>query len=118
MNLKEIIRAALYESGGDPADEEAVMPHLRDYINEAYDRLLTADTGEHLCDRVMPLTADRAVPELPEHCHRALADYAASRLLRTGGPQKQSRAGYYETAFRRAEDELRGGDGRFCHLPK
>ena len=52
------------------------------------------------------LLADTDEPPIPQSSHGALADYAAWRVLGSGGTQAQSRAQFYLARFERARRTL------------
>lgn len=109
MNLLEIKRQAMFQTGNDAEDAADFHPHLTDYINEGYDRLLMAHKGVHAddetgCDRLLH---DKSVPCLPLWAHRALADYAAWMVQRSGSAQKQNRGLMLYRAFEETENRLR-----------
>lgn len=99
MTLAEIRNQVMFQTNNDAEDVGDYMPHLNDYINEGYDRLVSAWAKDHV-----PVVADRLEidvdePETPEWTHRALVDYATWLIYRNGNPQKQSRGMAYLNAF-------------------
>lgn len=132
MTLKEIRDAVLFETNNDADDLGDFEPHLTDYINEGYDRLVNAMGGGHVGvenDSFPPLRHEKARPETPEWTHRAIADWAAWLVYRSGSALKQSRGQLFKTAFeetlarvRAMSAEERGGaatakGSRFGPLP-
>lgn len=109
MNLLELKRQVMFQTGNDADDLGDFQPHLTDYLNEAYDRLLMAYMGVHADDdgEYPLLRHDKSEPELPAWSHRAMADYAAWLVYRNGSPQKQSRGYVFRKAFDEAESRLR-----------
>lgn len=101
MTLSQIKNEVMFQTNNDADDLGDFMPYLLDYINEGYDKLSYAWTGEHPEEL---LDADTDVPLLPEWTHRALADWATWLVYRNGNPQKQNR-GY---AFRQAFEDVLG----------
>ena len=121
MNLLDIKRQAMFHTGHDADDLGDFHPHLTDYINEGYDRLLMAFKGVHADDSgAYPrLVHDKGEPELPVWAHRALADYAAWMISRNGSLQKQNRGLVLRRAFEETENRLRmeRGAKRFQNIP-
>lgn len=109
MNLLELKRQVLFQTGSDADDLGDFQPHLTDYINEAYDRLLMAYKGVHADDdgEYPLLKHDKNQPELPLWAHRAMADFAAWMVYRNGSAQKQNRGFVFRKAFEEAESRLR-----------
>ena len=89
----------MFQTNNDADDLGDFLPYLMDYINEGYDRLAFAWTGEH-----PEGLGETDTPLLPEWTHHAIADWATWMVYRNGNPQKQNR-GY---AFRNAFDEVLG----------
>lgn len=122
MNLLELKRQVMFQTGNDADDLGDFHPHLTDYLNEGYDRLLVAHCGEHADDdgQYPRLAHDKSEPDLPAWAHRALADYAAWMVYRNGSAQKQSRGFVYRKAFDEAESRLRlqRGKGYIHHIPR
>ena len=100
MTLGEIKDQIMFQTNNDAEDVGDYLPHLVDYINEGYDRLMNAWNKTHIptmeFDR---LEIDPDEPELPEWTHRALADWATWLIYRNGNPQKQQRGMAYRNAF-------------------
>lgn len=118
MNLLELKQQVMFQTGNDAEDLGDFLPHLSDYLNEAYDRLLMACKGRHVDDEgeYPRLTHDKSQPELPQWAHRALADYATWMVYRNGSPQKQNRGYVFKKAFEEAQIRLRAnGGGRYIH---
>lgn len=130
MTLKELKDAVLFETNNDADDLGDFEPHLTDYLNEGYDRLVEAMGGGHVgpdSDRFPPLSHERSSPETPEWTHRAIADWAAWLVYRNGSAVKQSRGRMFQTAFEETLSRVRamsaeerdGGkrNNRFGRLP-
>ena len=121
MNLLDIKRQAMFQTGHDADDAGDFHPHLTDYINEGYDRLLMAAKGVHAEEggAYPRLVHDKSEPELPLWAHRALADYAAWMICRSGSAQKQSRGLVLRRAFEETENRLRTEKGvrQFVNIP-
>ncbi len=92
---------AMFQTGNDPQDYTEHEPGLWLYINEGYDKLLwayekhrvEAGTGHP------PMAAETDAPLLPDHAHRAIADYATYMLYRNGSPERQRRGAPYYQQF-------------------
>lgn len=98
MTLGEIKDQIMFQTNNDTDDIEDFMPHVVDYINDGYDRLVKVWTRSHVPHGEYPrLEADTDEPNLPEWTHRALCDWATWLVYRNGNPQKQQRGrAYYE----------------------
>lgn len=100
MTLGEIKDQVMFQTNNDADDVADFLPHLVDYINEGYDRLMVAWDKSHVpgvtYDR---LEVDPDEPELPEWTHRALVDWATWLIYRNGNPQKQQRGMAYRNSF-------------------
>lgn len=100
MTLKEIKDQVMFQTNNDAEDIEDYLPHVDDYINDGYDRLVSAWTKNHVPQEDYPrLTEDDDEPNLPEWLHRYLADWATWLVYRNGNPQKQQRGMAYRYAF-------------------
>lgn len=123
MNLLQLKERVMFQT--DHSAEEAAehLPHLRDYLNEGYDRLCMALYGKHVEEAgdFPPLSHDRSQPELPLWAHAPLADYACWMICRNGAPARQSRGlaflKAFEDALSRARMEAAQGR-RFRNLPR
>lgn len=102
MTLGEIKDQVMFQTNNDPEDADDYLPHLVDYINEGYDKLVDVWNRNHVpgvtYDR---LEIDPDEPELPEWTHRALADWATWLVYRNGNPQKQQRGYAFRESFER-----------------
>ena len=98
MTLAEIKNQIMFQTNNDAEDVEDYLPHLVDYINDGYDRLVKVWTKSHTPQEEYPrLNEDEDVPNIPEWTHRALCDWATWLVYRNGNPQKQQRGrAYYE----------------------
>ena len=100
MTLGEIKDQVMFQTNNDAEDVDDYLPHLVDYINEGYDRLMDTWNKTHIptgdYDR---LEVDPDEPSLPEWTHRALADWATWMIYRNGNPQKQQRGMVFRNAF-------------------
>ena len=113
MTLAQIQAQIMFQTNNDADDLGDYTPHIDDYINEAYDRIIIVWDHKHVpCTDYPALTTGTDVPNLPEWLHRYLVDWATWLIYRNGNPQKQSRGMAYRAAF---EDMLReiatGKDG-------
>ena len=111
MTLAEIKSRVMFQTNNDDEDVGDYLPHLVDYINDGYDRLVTAWAENHCGSEDWPWLEDPAdenddsgvdIPKTPEWTHRYLADWATWLIYRNGNPQKQQRG----MAFRYAFEEL------------
>ena len=103
MTFKEIKEQVMFQTNNDADDLPDFLPHLNDYINEGYDRVIKIWSKGHVPTGGFPeLKYDDDIPALPFWIHRALVDYATWMIYRNGNPQKQSRGQYYLKSF----DEL------------
>ena len=100
MTLGEIKDQVMFQTNNDAEDIDDYLPHVDDYINDGYDRLVSAWTKNHVPQEDYPrLTEDDDEPNLPEWLHRYLADWATWLVYRNGNPQKQQRGMAYRYAF-------------------
>lgn len=98
MTLAEIKNQIMFQTNNDEEDIDDYLPHVVDYINDGYDRLVKVWTKSHSPQGEFPwLVEDTDVPAVPEWTHRALCDWATWLMYRNGNPQKQQRGrAYYE----------------------
>lgn len=100
MTLGEIKDQIMFQTNNDQEDIEDYLPHVLDYINDGYDRLVNVWEKTHIPQEFYPkLVNDTDVPNLPEWTHRALCDWATWLVYRNGNPQKQNRGMAYYQAF-------------------
>ena len=113
MTLEEIKKQALFQTGADQEDQADWEPSLTAFINEGYDRLLYAFCRMHVHDDSMfqPLNHSRAMPELPQWSHAAIADYASWRLCMSGPAARQARGAAFRASFEEAQGRLRRESG-------
>ena len=113
MTLAEIKSRCMFQTNNDDEDVGDYLPHLVDYINDGYDRLVFAWAQTHCGSEDWPWLAEPEegeedsgvdVPKTPEWTHKYLADWATWLVYRNGNPQKQQRG----TAFRYAFEEMLG----------
>ena len=100
MTFSEIKDQVMFQTNNDADDIEDFLPHVDDYINDGYDRLVKAWSRNHIPQDDYPrLEEDDDEPQLPEWTHRALCDWATWLVYRNGNPQKQQRGLYFRSAF-------------------
>lgn len=100
MTFKEIKDQVMFQTNNDADDLEDYLPHVNDYVNEGYDRLIKAWAKNHVPVGEFPkLVYDEDIPAIPYWTHRALADYATWLVYRNGNPQKQQRGQYFLRGF-------------------
>lgn len=99
MTFQEIKDQIMFQTNNDADDIEDFLPHVDDYINDGYDRIVKVWTKSHIPHDGYPrLVNDDDVPLVPEWTHRALCDWATWLVYRNGNPQKQQRGrAYYES---------------------
>lgn len=99
MTVEELESRVIFQTNNDEDDLDDYLPYLCDYLNEAYDQLLFALSGEHLeADAYLKLDSD--TPELiPIWAHPALADFATWRIYRNSNPTKQQRGMQFLQSF-------------------
>ena len=110
MTLLDIKHQVMFQIGSDAEDLGDFQPHVTRYINEGYDRAAMAWAGQHVGGEegeLPPLGHDRAVPEVPDWLHAAIADWAAWLIYRNGNSSRQNRGYPFRSAaleaFRKAE---------------
>ena len=102
MTLGEIKYQVMFQTNNDEDDIGDFEPHLIDYINDGYDRLVKAWDKTHIrfnADTYPRLDEDTDAPETPEWTHRYLADWATWLVYRNGNPQKQQRGYAFRQSF-------------------
>lgn len=102
MTLGEIKYQVLFQTNNDPDDIGDYQPHIIDYINEGYDRLVNVWDKQHTEYAKVDyprLANDTDTPLTPEWTHRYLADWATWLIYRNGNPQKQQRGYSYRNSF-------------------
>lgn len=100
MTLAEIKAQIMFQTNNDEEDIEDYLPHVIDYINDGYDRLVKAWSKNHIpSGDFEKLMYESDEPALPEWTHRALCDWATWLIYRNGNPQKQQRGMAYRAAF-------------------
>ncbi len=100
MTLAEIKNQIMFQTNNDEEDVDDYLPHLVDYINDGYDRLVKVWTKSHTPQGEYPrLSEDTDEPNLPEWTHRGICDWATWLVYRNGNPQKQQRGMAYRNEF-------------------
>ena len=100
MKLSEIKDRVMFQTNNDADDLGDFEPHIGDYINDGYDRLVVVWAYNHVPSTDYPALAEDAdEPKTPEWTHRYLADWATWLIYRNGNPQKQSRGMAFREAF-------------------
>ena len=100
MTLSEIQNQIMFQTNNDEEDLGDYTPHINDYINEGYDRIVVVWDSQHVpSDDYPQLTNSTDTPNLPEWTHRFIADWATWLIYRNGNPQKQNRGMAYRSAF-------------------
>jgi hypothetical protein len=113
MTLGEIKNQIMFQTNNDEEDIEDYLPHVVDYINDGYDRILKVWTKSHHVadDTYDKLTYDSDEPELPEWLHRYICDWATWLVYRNGNPQKQQRGMAYYQSFMGILSQIAGEGG-------
>lgn len=112
MTFREIKDQIMFQTNNDADDIEDYLPHVDDYVNDGYDRLVKVWTKNHVPQEAYPrLAADEDVPNLPLWTHRALCDWATWLVYRNGNPQKQNRGLYFKQAFDEIVAQIAGEGG-------
>lgn len=112
MTLGEIKNLVMFQTNNDSEDIDDYLPALTDYINEAYDRLVTAWANQHVPSTDYPALEEEPndytgdpwtldVPKTPEWTHKHLADWATWLIYKNGNPQKQQRGYAFRESFER-----------------
>lgn len=113
MTLGEIKYHVMFQTNNDVDDIGDYTPHIIDYINEGYDRLIDVWDHQHIMHPDYPrLDDDTDEPKTPEWTHRYLADWATWLVYRNGNPQKQQRGYNYRTSFEQMLAKVADEGGR------
>jgi hypothetical protein len=103
----------MFQTNNDADDLGDFTPHIDDYINEGYDRIIMIWDNQHVPSETYPrLEKDNDVPNIPEWIHRYIADWATWLIYRNGNPQKQNRGMAYRYAFEEMLAKLSGSGGK------
>ena len=114
MTLKLIEEQVMFQTNNDADDLGDFTPHIVDYINEGYNRLVVVWDHQHVMtgsESYPPLSAETDVPNVPEWTHRFLADWATWLIYRNGNPQKQQRGYAFREAFEKMLATVAGQGG-------
>ena len=113
MTLSEIQEQVMFQSNNDADDLGDFTPHIDDYINEGYDRIVILWDKNHVPSTAYPkLAEDEDVPKLPDWMHRYIADWATWLIYRNGNPQKQNRGMAYRNSFYELLSKLSDAGGK------
>ena len=113
MTLMEIHDQVMFQTNNDSDDLGDYTPHIDDYINEGYDRIVGVWDSSHVPTEAYPkLESDEDEPNLPDWLHRYLADWATWLIYRNGNPQKQQRGMYFRQSFELMLSRLADGGGK------
>ena len=113
MTLAEIKNQIMFQTNNDEDDIDDFLPHLVDYINDGYARMVKVWTKSHAPQDEYPfLEEDDDEPNLPEWTHRYICDWATWLVYRNGNPQKQNRGMAYRASFEEALAKLSDEGGR------
>ena len=102
MTLGEIKERVMFQTNNDSDDLGDFEPHIADYINDGYDRLVNAWARDHVSttsENWPALSESTDEPRTPEWTHRFLADWATWLIYRNGNPQKQQRGYAFRESF-------------------
>ena len=113
MTLAEIKAQIMFQTNNDAEDIEDYLPHVNDYINDGYDRLVHVWTKSlHIeSDDYPKLEDDSDEPNLPEWTHRGIVDWATWLVYRNGNPQKQQRGFRFRESFEELLSQMREAGG-------
>ena len=113
MTLSEIQEQVMFQTNNDADDLGDYTPHIDDYINEGYDRIVVVWDHQHVPSESYPrLEAEADVPNLPDWLHRCIADWATWLVYRNGNPQKQNRGMAYRSSFESMLASVADGGGK------
>lgn len=119
MTLHDIRASVMFQTNNDFEDIAEYEQSVNDYINEGYDLLTEAWTGEHLAK---PLADDGDTPALPPWAHRAIVDWATWLVYRNGPANKQQRGAQFHASFQAVKARLietrKGGAQNFFNIPR
>lgn len=102
MTLGEIKDQVMFQTNNDSDDLEDFEPHIAEYVNDGYDRLVKIWDHQHVSsgsESYPALSESTDVPKTPEWTHRYLADWATWLVYRNGNPQKQQRGYAFRESF-------------------
>ena len=113
MTFAEIKDQIMFQTNNDAEDIEDYLPHVNDYINDGYDRLVKVWTKTYHvpADDYPRLENDQDEPNLPAWLHRYICDWATWLVYRNGNPQKQQRGRAYYESFMLILSQISGEGG-------
>ena len=115
MTLEEIKEQIMFQTNNDADDLEDFEPHIVDYINDGYDRIVVVFDHQHVApesETYPTLEETTDVPNLPDWMHRYLTDWATWLVYRNGNPQKQQRGYAYRETFELFLRQIAGEGGK------
>ena len=113
MTLSEIQEQVMFQTNNDADDLGDYTPHIDDYINEGYDRIVILWDNKHVpCTDYPRLESGTDEPNLPEWIHRYIADWATWLIYRNGNPQKQQRGMQFRYSFEELLNKISGMGGK------
>lgn len=115
MTLSEIQAQVMFQTNNDADDLGDYTPHINDYINEGYDRIVEVWDHNHVLDtsaEYPPMSMGGDEPNLPGWIHRYIADWATWLVYRNGNPQKQNRGMAYRSSFESMLASIADGGGK------
>lgn len=115
MTLQEIKEQIMFQTNNDADDLEDFEPHIVDYINDGYDRIVVVFDHQHVdpdSETYPTLEETTDVPNLPAWMHRYLTDWATWLVYRNGNPQKQQRGYAYRETFELFLRQIAGQGGK------
>ena len=113
MTLAEMKNQIMFQTNNDEDDIGDFLPHVDDYINEGYDRIVKVWDNMHVPSTEYPaLKDDSDEPLLPVWIHRYIADWATWLVYRNGNPQKQNRGMAYRYSFEQLLASLSDAGGK------
>lgn len=102
MTLGEIKDQVMFQTNNDADDIGDFEPHIVEYVNDGYDRIVNIWARQHVTsanEEYPALSANTDIPNVPEWTHRYLADWATWLVYRNGNPQKQNRGYAFRETF-------------------
>lgn len=102
MTLAELKDRVMFQTNNDSEDVGDYLPHLVDYLNDGYDRLVSVWAKQHVSPSSsdwLPLEDDLDEPLTPAWTHPFIGDWATWLVYRNGNPQKQQRGYAFREAF-------------------
>ena len=103
MTFAELKEHVMFQTNNDADDLGDYMPHVDDYLNEGYSRIVAVWDHQTVPSTDYPaMEEDDDEPKIPEWIHRYIADWATWLIYRNGNPQKQNRGRAYWQSFESA----------------